>query len=872
MPAMTRPSPLVLVALLLGAAFLATDEPRVRAGVLALAWGIVLVAGGRAAYRRWPRLAGGVLTVAGGLLAAVAFGVLATLNPPLKYTFVPNVPGGPAEVVTTRGFYRSETDGAGNRFAWTQGRATLLLDFLVHRPVTLTVEMRSAALAAGGRDLPVAVVVNDQQVGELRPDPRDPAFQSLSLRFVPPDWGGERSEIKLVAPVFQAPGDSRQLGTMVRAITIDKTEAWSGFARRLWLLWLVPACAALAVAGAWRARHAPTRATVWRVGGVAACAIGGGAAAAITVLLWRIGPIEPTRYLVGVLAGGYLAAAFVTGAIALLAGVPRVQAGGAWLARAVAPLMARRTAAPPRAGQSRGTVGSGWRGVRGDLAAVFAVALAVRVIWALVVPPWLAPDEFDHYVYAAHVAEQGRLPYPDDERYPPYPVEVGKSADLALVPQLSSTLTGMTEASLPYLPVYHDYAAAREYRGKLADRQSAAGARATPYPPLYYLYAAVPYRIAYDTPVITRLYAVRVGSAVLGALACVCGYLFAWESRRGQGARQWGAALGLCMALMPQHGFITASANNDAALFFLCTALCWLLARLWWQSRAAFGLMFALGVVAGAIIVTKPTGLGVVVSVAGLVLLWVLARSWGAWGTLRPRIVAVGAGMAGLLLISTPWFVYRRLVVDAPRPRAATEIFASWAGHFTGTITVAAATAADPTTAPPALAQAAERTYSFAEYLATIGRHEPEHWHWLFVRTVWGMFGWLDEPLPARAYAAITVAVVIGLIGLVGLLLVQPPRRPAALLALALVLGQTAFLFVGADYFEGFRRSGFELGLQGRYFLPVLAPYLFLLLSGWQFLLRDRPVGLRLAPLAMLALLLVGFSTLLATYYGVTFG
>ena len=852
---MSRPSPLVLVALLLGAAYLAADTAQWRAGVVIAAVVLSFVSAGWNVGRRERRHVGRFVLVVGGPFAAFAWFTLMTANPPLRHTYAPGTPDSRSEIVLARGFYPSEIDRAtGERFAWTQERTTLVIDSLAHRPVTLTVELRSAALA-GGPDVPITVFMNNERVGELRPDPSNPAFQSLSLRLIPPDWGGTQTEVRLVAATFvPAKGDTRRLGTMIRSVVVDNTEAWSGFARRRSLLWLLPACAVLTAASASAVQRDRVRTRWWRVAGGATSLVGGGIAAAVALLLWRIGTIVPFWSLIWVAAALALAVAFVAAAVALLL-MPFVYVA---TARFVDTLRARIR----RTMRTQQTHHSRRNGLRYDLVAVFLVALTVRVLWLLLTPPWLAPDEPDHYTYVAHIVEQGRLPYPILPGLPGYPNEITTSASLTLVPKLSAGISNTAEPELAFFPVEHDYTSARDYRGSRVDRVSGDGARATTYPPLYYLLAAPFYRVAYDTPVLTRLYAVRFGSAVFGALAPVFGYLLAYEIRR---SRLWGVVVGLGMALMPMLAFISASVNNDAILFPLCTALCWLLVRLWRQSRPVPGLMFTLGVVMGLTIVTKPTGFGVLLTVAALVLLHVVVQIWRARETVRAQAGGLALGVLGVLLVSGPWAIYRRLVVDV-KPPTSSEGATAW---LRGVFTSFSVSAADPT---PVVAPPPPPMYSLSEYFAVISKHGPDHWQWLFVRSFWGTFGWLDEPMPAPSYVAIEIFIVIGLIGAVGVLLFQPRHRPGMLLALALVLGQTMFLFIGADYYEVFRRAGFELGLQGRYFFPILAPYLLLLLSGWHYLLGGRRVGLRLAPVAMCAVLLVAFGTILAAYYGVTFG
>jgi len=118
----------------------------------------------------------------------------------------------------------------------------------------------------------------------------------------------------------------------------------------------------------------------------------------------------------------------------------------------------------------------------------------------------------------------------------------------------------------------------------------------------------------------------------------------------------------------------------------------------------------------------------------------------------------------------------------------------------------------------------------------------------------------------------IVVAYVIGGVGVLAQIALQPKRRGMLLLLVGMIVAQAVFLFIGVDWYQSFRNSGAEFGLQGRYFFPVLAPLLLLLLSGWEHLAGERGIILRLAPFCMAVLQLIALATILSRYYGVEIG
>lgn len=870
---MRRPPAYILPILLLAVIGKLSDRPLIRVAAICIILAIVAVVAWRPLWRltivwrsRWPSLHWLPWSLGAVIVIGACAGPLLT-QPRLRETYMPEDFAHAPEITSSRGFFPTQTDEHGARYVWTQDRATIVFDFLVHRPLDVTFTVRSAAVA-GGPDAPVHVEVNGVEVGQLHPDPTNPNFQPITLRFVPYNWGGRQTEVKLLPSTF-APGkgDPRTLGTMVQSITIDKSASWSAISRRLGLVWMLPV---LAIAGTLLALAARRGQGAWaNYAAIVLWTLGAGIALVLVVLIVRIGFIARTTYLTWTIGSILIGVCFVYGALALPFGSQeapnlrkRIQI---WLASlpGMSAGVARLRGFAERSDTS--TVRQDThRDLLRDIVLVFFIALGVRLLWVVIIPPWLAPDEPDHYVYTSHIVDQGQIPHPPYPNYPSYPQEFTESATLTRVTELDPVLSGRPESTLAHFPVAYDYDPARTYAGPTADRLTSAGGRASPYPPLYYLLDAIPYALFKHAPVLSRLYAARSGSALLGAFSCVFAYLLAYEVRR---SRRWGWAPALCMAFLPMYVFDTATTNNDAAMNCFSTLLIWLAVRVYMRPTLTLRLAFAVGIASAMVMLTKPTALSVVVVAGVVMLIKIVPRVGAGWQRVRPALAPGSVYAMGVCALYGPWLVFRLYYYHAIGlgviPIAPVVRF------LTGISRVDAAPV-DTATAHQTVLTAGYSVWSYLRYEADKG---PEYFHWLLIKTFWGYFGWLHLPLPAWVYVPIGVFYVIGLIGLGIQLVLQPERRSVLWLLCSFVLAHFFFLFYVVNY-NVYRATGSDasFGLQGRYFFPILAPLLLLLLSGWDHLCRERPFALRLAPAAMLALQLIALATLLSHYYGVTIG
>lgn len=883
---MKQPSPFILIGLLLIALIKLNEQPLITTVALGVLVVIALVMVGRlqadlpwirrqvarspshvAQYLKGMRV---LLAIIGVSIMVAGCGGMLLTRPQLQTTYLPDAFTSTADITEQRGFYQTETDASGNRYVWTQERATLVFDFLVHRPITITFDMRSAAVA-GGPDTPVRVLVNGQDVGVIRPDPKNTAFQPFSLRIVPYNWGGEQTEIKLVPQTFRpGRGDNRILGTMVQRITIDKSEAWSAIGRRIWLIGILPLFALIALVLVWVARR--FRSAIVGYGAIAACVMGALCAALIVFLVLRIGFIARSTYIIWVMSGLCIAICFTLGALMLPFGKPGARSLLQWIRFAPANFVtfakiARQWSSAfffPETDESTVTR----RQIARDLLLVFMVALGIRLIWVFVTPPWQAPDEPEHYIYVKHIVEQRRLPYPPDLAYPPYSQEDTTDWVYTLLRPLSPQIAKHNDNLLiPYVPFDYDYATARAYKTDPHDRYNADGGRATSYPPLYYLAETVPYALFKNAPVLFRLYAVRCGSAVMGALSCVFAYLLAYQVRR---TRYWGWTLGLCMALMPMYVFITATVNNDVGMDLCATALIWLAVRAYQQQELSYPLAVALGVTSGLTLLTKPTVAPLVVMVGAVLLVKLIANLRASWQQIQPRFLTLGAYLATVFVVYGPYMLFRlRYSGNGGLALiAVTRMFRLLTGGTRAAAAPPSVTGNAAFLAPHLGALSANISpWDYVTHLAADG---GVRLYYLFIKAFWGYLGWLDTPMPDRYYTFVFTFFVISSIGLAIQLVLQPSRRGLLLLLFGMIAVQVVSLY-GADYYLSYV-AGTPLGLQGRYFFPILAPFLLLLLSGWDHLFRGRRIGLRIAVVLMFGAQLAGLVTMFARYYGVRIG
>ena len=431
--------------------------------------------------------------------------------------------------------------------------------------------------------------------------------------------------------------------------------------------------------------------------------------------------------------------------------------------------------------------------------AFFLVALAHGALYALLMPPWQAPDEVAHFEYSHLLATLRRPISPADDSLPleqaiiqslyQFHAWTFRNSPLpAQVPtRLNQTLFGYSRTLNRFSLTY-----------------------------VVYALAAWPF-LGQD--IVIQLFAMRLASVVMGALVVV----LAFETARlvAPAAPALAVAAAGLVLLLPQHAFITAAANDGNLAELAASGCIFLLAVMWrqglrWRTAAAC-LLCAL-----AAILSKATGYFLVglLLVAGpaLVFRWQPPRPAGRqWSWRRVGGAGLAAGVLAAVLVP--------VVVFAPPLRYIRLMLSTNARHLADFVPYVLGLNVDGR-----FASALSGTFN----------------------SFWLTFGWMTFGFPQPVYTLLLVLVGLALAGLVWRLRQLPPAAETEKsllrllgLAAALELGVLVTWFVtspnGVNYF------------QGRYLFTAVVPLAVLLAAGSLALAPVR----HQAPAALLALALL---------------
>lgn len=180
---------------------------------------------------------------------------------------------------------------------------------------------------------------------------------------------------------------------------------------------------------------------------------------------------------------------------------------------------------------------------------IFCVGLAHAGAFALLVPPWQAPDEPGHVEYACLLGRLGRTPQLADRS------SVSQAPIIASLAR-NDFWTAVRQPKPASLPAVF---AADPFLVK-------SGRQIGDEPPLYYLLPAQICRL--NWPLEVRLRLVRlVGAAMFGLTGVVA--VWAWRGHPALAAQ----GTPLVLVLLPMPAFISGSANNDALALLTATAV-----------------------------------------------------------------------------------------------------------------------------------------------------------------------------------------------------------------------------------------------------------------------------------------------------------
>jgi hypothetical protein len=202
---------------------------------------------------------------------------------------------------------------------------------------------------------------------------------------------------------------------------------------------------------------------------------------------------------------------------------------------------------------------------------IIATYLTVGILYAVKTPPWGAPDEPAHYNYIKYLAENHRFPVLQMGDYPHYYLEEIK--DKKFPPEMSIE---------PLRYEFHQ-------------------------PPLYYVLAAVVYKLCAGRLIPLRLLSVLFGCCLLWVAYHIAKEIFPGDEPLALGTTAF-------VAFVPMHVAMTAAVNNDTLAELILAVILWMLVRYVKTSPPRLegiegGRFVGLGILMGLGLLTKITTL-----------------------------------------------------------------------------------------------------------------------------------------------------------------------------------------------------------------------------------------------------------------------
>ncbi len=280
---------------------------------------------------------------------------------------------------------------------------------------------------------------------------------------------------------------------------------------------------------------------------------------------------------------------------------------------------------------------------------VGVIAFGVAASWALITPAFQAPDESEHYAYAQYFAETGHAVQTVQTATPPY----SSAETVALNAVYHTSVIERPETRPPWLPEnerQYDEELRTTYRTSLPrDNGGGFHPAISPHTPAYYSLLAPAYLLTEHDSVFAQLFAMRLTSALMGALTALLAALAVGELLPGR--RALAVAGGLLVAFEPMFGFMSGAVNNDNGVNAAAALAIYLLVR-----ALRRGLSIRLALALGATLVAAPLlkGTGYELYPAAVLALALSMwrrhgrREWLALALLGATVVALQFGWAQL--------------------------------------------------------------------------------------------------------------------------------------------------------------------------------------------------------------------------------
>lgn len=466
--------------------------------------------------------------------------------------------------------------------------------------------------------------------------------------------------------------------------------------------------------------------------------------------------------------------------------------------------------------------------MKSTIKTILIASLAVLLPYAYFTHPFEVPDENAHFASLHFLSNEGRMPTSGDKD------------NLSLEELKTEEIFGIVEGKNKYS--FH-----REFRveqgiGKYGvyedlirnfnttyNRTTYSTHRSALYPPLYYRLTLPLIQVVASSDILSRLFMARLSSVIFTSLIIVVAYLVGLKVFR---IRSWALTLAIMTLFYPMTTYIGSGVNSDN-LHNLLFGIASLLAIKVIFDGYSPRLSLLIGTIIGLDLLTKPQAY-ILFPIFALAI--IIRWKWSEWKTillnslyvLGPILIIAGYSEISKLLSGTTY-------IPSVESRGGFSAFKTF----------------------------------FAGYLHT---HLAEMPVWY-----WGVFKWFGVVLPKPWWWIATRLIALSGIGIVLSLYRDWRARklsPATRFIL-FSLGANAIYALALLWFDWqfFQRYGRSLGLQSRYYMPLLITQLATILYGLRSLSsneRIREWVRRGVIIFFLGLQLTSLYTQLSSYYDFT--
>lgn len=460
------------------------------------------------------------------------------------------------------------------------------------------------------------------------------------------------------------------------------------------------------------------------------------------------------------------------------------------------------------------------------------VFLIKEILLSSIVPIWHTPDEQAHFAQVAYLAELNSFP----EGKPDLNKEILVSEKLLGTErdnfgvnkftyhpeykiEYTNTLDGKYENQIKSLPI--------SYRKEMVKYEAAN------YPPLYYWVASVPYKVFYNTDLIFRIYGARFISIVISLLTIYIAWLIGKEIFNRKLLQ---ITLPLLLAFQPMFSFVSVGVTSDNLMNLLFTVILWmciLIIKRGVNRKIIVGILVSLI----GLYLTKPQFILAFPLIGFSLLIWFVRNKKISVNT---KIISAGVGLLGLIVV----------ILVSANPQTYYLLERIYPQSFF-----------------PGESKYNINVLSFVKDTLTRTARETVPWYW-------GVFNWLGVGLPIEILRVVNrILIVLGLGILIRLIIAVKKRGEEDYIFVFLFISTVTY-YIGIVVYNYlfFASHNFSFGLQGRYFFPVIAAHMALLIYGLVTLIPSRFLrlqewGIKILGLGMVILNLIVLGILVNSYY-----